>query len=97
VHISATYAAAQLFGERSLFYTRSQFYDATACEIATICRQLVGVPLALELAATRVPTLGVRGVTRWFVRQVQASDRRPAQRAAAALRRDVRSLPEGVS
>jgi predicted ATPase/DNA-binding winged helix-turn-helix (wHTH) protein len=58
-----THAAAQLFVERSLSYTRdSQFDDATACEIATICRQLDGVPLALELAAARVPTLGVRGV-----------------------------------
>jgi hypothetical protein len=57
------HAAAQLFVERSLSYTRdSQFDDATACEIATICRQLDGVPLALELAAARVPTLGVRGV-----------------------------------
>jgi len=58
-----THAAAQLFVERSLSYTRdSQLDDATACEIATICRQLDGVPLALELAAARVPTLGVRGV-----------------------------------
>jgi predicted ATPase/DNA-binding winged helix-turn-helix (wHTH) protein len=58
-----THAAAQLFVERSLSYTRdSQFDDTTACEIAAICRQLEGVPLALELAAARVPTLGVRGV-----------------------------------
>jgi predicted ATPase len=58
-----THAAAQLFVERSLSYTRdSQFDDATAFEIAAICRQLDGVPLALELAAARVPTLGVRGV-----------------------------------
>ena len=58
-----THAAAQLFVERSQSYTRdSQLDDATALEIATICRQLDGVPLALELAAARVPTLGVRGV-----------------------------------
>lgn len=58
-----THAATQLFVERSLSYTRdSPFDDATASEIAAICRQLDGVPLALELAAARVPTLGVRGV-----------------------------------
>jgi predicted ATPase/DNA-binding winged helix-turn-helix (wHTH) protein len=58
-----THAAAQLFVERSLSYTRdSRSDEATASAIATICRQLDGVPLALELAAARVPTLGVRGV-----------------------------------
>jgi predicted ATPase/DNA-binding winged helix-turn-helix (wHTH) protein len=63
MEVVLTHAAAQLFVERSLSYTRdSQFDDATAYEIATICRQLDGVPLALELAAARVPTLGVRGV-----------------------------------
>ena len=63
VDVVLTHAAAQLFVERSQSYTRdSQFDGATASEIATICRQLDGVPLALELAAARVPTLGVRGV-----------------------------------
>ena len=63
VDVVLTHAAAQLFVERSQSYTRdSQFDGATASEIATICRQLDGVPLALELAAVRVPTLGVRGV-----------------------------------
>jgi predicted ATPase/DNA-binding winged helix-turn-helix (wHTH) protein len=63
MEVVLTHAAAQLFVERSLSYTHdSPFDDATACEIAAICRQLDGVPLALELAAARVPTLGVRGV-----------------------------------
>jgi len=63
VDVVLTHAAAQLFVERSQSYNRdSQFDGATASEIATICRQLDGVPLALELAAVRVPTLGVRGV-----------------------------------
>jgi predicted ATPase len=63
IDVVLTHAAAQLFLERSQSYTRdSQFDGATASEIATICRQLDGVPLALELAAARVPTLGVRGV-----------------------------------
>jgi predicted ATPase len=63
IDVVLTHAASQLFVERSRSYTRdSWFDDVTACEIATICRQLDGVPLALELAAARVPTLGVRGV-----------------------------------
>ena len=53
----------RLFCER----LRQQLPDWTeqagdAAHIAAICRTLDGVPLALELAAARVPLLGVAGV-----------------------------------
>ncbi len=59
----ADYAAAQLFCER--VRQQQPGYAPTAQEhadIAAICRALDGVPLALELAAARVPLLGVAGV-----------------------------------
>ncbi len=57
------YAAARLFCQR----VRHQQPDWAAhadehAHIAAICRALDGVPLALELAAARVPLLGVAGV-----------------------------------
>jgi len=58
-----TYPAAQLFCER--LRQRLPGYEPTPAEyadIAAICRALDGVPLALELAAARVPLLGVAGV-----------------------------------
>ncbi|WP_420819177.1 ATP-binding protein, partial [Nonomuraea lactucae] len=36
--------------------------DTTPTTLATICRRLDGIPLALELAATRVRALGVQGL-----------------------------------
>jgi predicted ATPase/DNA-binding winged helix-turn-helix (wHTH) protein len=59
----AGYAAARLFCER----VRQALPDhaptaAEHADIAAICRGLDGVPLALELAAARVPLLGVAGV-----------------------------------
>ena len=58
-----THGAVQLFVERaSAGAGQFDFSDATAGDVCAICRRLDGIPLALELAAARVPVLGVQGV-----------------------------------
>lgn len=57
------YPAAQLFIDRVVAHAHAfECADASAAAIVSICRQLDGIPLAIELAAARVPTLGVDGV-----------------------------------
>ncbi|HRO59500.1 MAG TPA: winged helix-turn-helix domain-containing protein [Burkholderiaceae bacterium] len=60
---ATTYGAVQLFVERvrALLpgYRPGEIDSAAAIEI---CRRLDGLPLAIELAAARVPVLGVAGV-----------------------------------
>jgi len=57
------HAAVQLFVERASAIAHPfDFSDATADDVSAICRRLDGMPLALELAAARVPSLGVLGV-----------------------------------
>lgn len=57
------YAAARLFCERVRQALPGHVPTAAEhADIAAICRGLDGVPLALELAAARVPLLGVAGV-----------------------------------
>ncbi|WP_249037656.1 BTAD domain-containing putative transcriptional regulator [Micromonospora noduli] len=56
-------AAARLFVARAAAQQRGFRLDRqTATAVAQLCRRLDGLPLALELAATRVRALGVRGV-----------------------------------
>ncbi|MET8320914.1 BTAD domain-containing putative transcriptional regulator [Micromonospora sp. NPDC005189] len=56
-------AAARLFAARAAAQQRGFRLDArTAPAVAQLCRRLDGLPLALELAATRVRALGLRGV-----------------------------------
>ncbi|MGC4757780.1 BTAD domain-containing putative transcriptional regulator [Micromonospora trifolii] len=56
-------AAARLFVARAVAQQRGFRLDGqTATAVAQLCRRLDGLPLALELAATRVRALGVRGV-----------------------------------
>jgi predicted ATPase/DNA-binding SARP family transcriptional activator len=57
------YSAVQLFVARAT--AAAHGFELTADNadaVALLCRRLDGVPLALELAATRVRTLGVRGL-----------------------------------
>jgi predicted ATPase/class 3 adenylate cyclase len=54
------YAAARLFIDRALAVRPSfQVSDANAPSLASICRRLDGIPLALELAAARMRSMSV--------------------------------------
>ncbi|WP_308164287.1 BTAD domain-containing putative transcriptional regulator [Nonomuraea sediminis] len=50
--------AVRLFQERAGL-TPAEAAPGTVASVAEVCRRLDGIPLALELAATRVPALGV--------------------------------------
>ncbi|GAA2534584.1 MULTISPECIES: BTAD domain-containing putative transcriptional regulator [Streptomyces] len=53
--------AVQLFVERATATDPEFVLDATTAPlVANVCRRLDGIPLALELAATRVRSLGIR-------------------------------------
>ncbi|MER5646843.1 BTAD domain-containing putative transcriptional regulator [Streptosporangium sp. NPDC002524] len=55
--------SVRLFVARASAAARGFALDAdTAPAVAALCRRLDGIPLALELAATRVPALGVHGL-----------------------------------
>ena len=58
-----SFPAVELFVERIAEHDDEfRLYDADAPLVADICRQLDGIPLAIELAAGRVDAFGVRGV-----------------------------------
>lgn len=59
-----TFPAIQLFVERAKSSGGDFLLDDNdASVIASICSELDGIALAIELAATRVPTLGISGVS----------------------------------
>ena len=65
----STLAIARRTGAIELFMARAQAVDPRAVlsesnvgAVVEICRRLDGIPLALELAAARVPLLGIEGV-----------------------------------
>jgi predicted ATPase/DNA-binding winged helix-turn-helix (wHTH) protein len=54
------YGAVRLFGERARAAASNFAHDArSAATITGICRRLDGIPLAIELAAARVASLGI--------------------------------------
>ncbi|WP_432151816.1 BTAD domain-containing putative transcriptional regulator [Streptomyces sp. bgisy029] len=60
---AARSSAVELFVARAAAASPGFALDpANARDVAVICRRLDGIPLALELAATRVRALGVRGL-----------------------------------
>jgi predicted ATPase/DNA-binding winged helix-turn-helix (wHTH) protein len=58
--VAARYGAVELFAQRALAADRRfELSRANTSQVAEICRRLDGNPLALELAAARVPALGI--------------------------------------
>ncbi|MFF0341863.1 BTAD domain-containing putative transcriptional regulator [Kribbella sp. NPDC004875] len=56
-------SAVQLFVARAAAASRGfGLTDETVADVSVLCRRLDGIPLALELAATRVRALGVHGL-----------------------------------
>ena len=65
LHELLTFPAAQLFVERAKAGVQDFWVDETdARDLAEICCRLDGIPLALQLAASRVNALGVSGIVR---------------------------------
>jgi predicted ATPase/DNA-binding winged helix-turn-helix (wHTH) protein len=54
---ASSYPAVELFVTRAFEQTGYKLHDADAASVAEICRRLDGIPLAIELAATRIGTL----------------------------------------
>jgi non-specific serine/threonine protein kinase len=57
--------AVQLFLDRATAVRAGvTFTDKALIDVAEVCRRLDGLPLAIELAATRIPSLNVGGILR---------------------------------
>ncbi|UAL10192.1 ATP-binding protein [Caulobacter segnis] len=85
-----TYPAARLFLERARAETENfQLTDAAAPTLARICRELDGLPLAIEFAAARAGALGVEALAarlddRLRLLSLGARDGDPRHRTIAA-------------
>ncbi|MFF3753547.1 BTAD domain-containing putative transcriptional regulator [Streptomyces sp. NPDC002018] len=87
--------AARLFTERALATAPGLVLDAPArAAVATVCRRLDGIPLALELAATRVRALGVQELAERLDRRLDDRFRvlTAGERGAPARQRTLRAV-----
>lgn len=74
----AGFGAVDFFVERARASRRSFRLDHTnAMAVAEICRGLDGVPLALEMAAARLPSLGVHGLLARLGNRLEMFSTRP--------------------
>lgn len=86
-----SYPAVQLFVERAM-QTSDGFglLDTDAPVVCNLCRQLDGMPLAIELAAARVDGLGVRGLAAGLDDRMQLLTR--GRRTAMPRHRAIRAV-----
>jgi len=94
-----TAADALRFGAVELFVDRVTasldtyvLQDAEADAVVDVCRRLDGIPLAIELAAAFVPSLGVRGVKAAL--EGRFLQGRPGRRTANPRHRTLQSMVE---
>ncbi len=81
--------AAHLFVDRACAQMQFELTEENSADVAELCRRVEGVPLAIELAASRVVTLSPREIARrlderFKVLQSDAPDLPPRQRALRA-------------
>ena len=84
-----TYSAVELFTDRAASSAEGfSLTPSNVCAVASICRQVDGIPLAIELAAARVKLFGVEDLARRLGEQmvVLAKGRRTASARHQSLR-----------
>jgi len=98
-----TYPAVQLFVERAMQTSDGfELSDADAPVVCSLCRRLDGMPLAIELAAARVDSLGLHGLAAGLDDRLRlltrgrrtASPRHRALRAMLDWSYELLSMPE---
>ena len=85
------FPAVQLFVQRAMANSdRFELVDGDVPALADICRRLDGMPLAIELAAARIDSLGLHGLSRGLDDPLQLLTR--GRRTAAPRHKTLRGL-----
>src|SRR5258706_12529677 len=88
-----SFAARHLFVQRAMAVSDSfALTDADAPLLRDLCKQLDGLPLAIELAAARVDPLGGRGLAAQFDDSLHLLTR--GRRTAAPRHRTLHAMPD---
>jgi non-specific serine/threonine protein kinase len=92
--------ATELFRARAATIPGVELHDGDLHQVAELCRQLDGIPLAIELAAARLSVLSTRQITDRLDQRFHRAGRLPRRRAAAphaagGHRQQLRAVPTG--